>query len=118
MGATVIEKHFTIDRKLPGPDHRASLEPEELKSMIKAIRNVELALSGNGMKEPSNSELKNIVVARKSIMAGRDIKKGEVFSEENLTVKRPGSGISPMLWDEVIGKKARKDFRQDELIEL
>jgi len=116
MGATIIEKHFTLDKTMEGPDHKASLDPEELKSMVKAIRNVELALSGNGIKEPSSSEFKNIIIARKSIVAKQPIKKGDVFTEENLTVKRPGSGISPMLWDDIIGKIAFKDFEEDELI--
>lgn len=118
LGAIVIEKHFTLDRNLPGPDHKASLEPNELKAMIKAIRNIEKAISGNGIKGPSKSELKNIVVARKSIVAARHIHKGVLLSEENLTVKRPGNGISPMLWYETIGKKAIKDFETDDLIEL
>jgi N,N'-diacetyllegionaminate synthase len=118
LGATVIEKHFTLDRNLPGPDHRASLEPHELEQMVKAIRNVELALSGSGKKEPSLSEQKNISIARKSIVAARKISKGEIFSSENLTVKRPGNGISPMKWDEIIGTKADRDFEADELIEV
>jgi N,N'-diacetyllegionaminate synthase len=118
LGATVIEKHFTLDRNLPGPDHRASLEPEELKAMIKSIRNIELAISGNGKKEPSKSEKKNIPVVRKSIVASRRIKKGEILSNENLTAKRPGNGISPMLWDSVIGRTAVRDFDYDELIEI
>jgi len=118
LGAKVIEKHFTLDRSLPGPDHKASLEPDELKAMVKAIRNVEIAISGSGIKEPSPSEIKNKVIARKSIVAKRKIIKGELFSEENLCIKRPGNGISPMLWDEVIGKKAKQDFQEDELIEL
>ncbi len=118
MGATVIEKHFTLDRNLPGPDHRASLEPNELKAMVLAIRNIEKAISGSGVKEPSKSELKNKDVARKSIIASRSINKGEKFNEENLSIKRPGNGINPMLWDDVLGKTAKKDFREDELIEL
>jgi N,N'-diacetyllegionaminate synthase len=118
LGATIIEKHFTLDRNLPGPDHKASLEPDELKAMIKAIRNIEMAISGNGIKEPSKSELKNIVVARKSIIAAKHIQKGELLTEENLTAKRPGNGISPMLWDETIGKMAIRDFETDDLIEL
>jgi N,N'-diacetyllegionaminate synthase len=118
LGATVIEKHFTLDRNLPGPDHKASLEPDELKAMIKAIRNIEKAISGNGIKEPSKSELKNIVVVRKSIVAASQIQKGEFLTVENLTVKRPGNGISPMLWDETMGKKAIKDFEPDDLIEV
>jgi N,N'-diacetyllegionaminate synthase len=118
LGATVIEKHFTLDRNLPGPDHRASLEPDELEHMVSAIRNVELALSGSGRKEPSPSEHKNISVARKSIVAARKISKGEKFSPENLTVKRPGNGVSPMLWDDVIGKDAKQNFEEDELIKI
>ncbi|WP_457622714.1 N-acetylneuraminate synthase [Persephonella sp.] len=117
LGASVIEKHFTVDRDLPGPDHKASLEPDELKAMVRAIRNVEKAL-GDGIKKPSRSEIKNIPVARKSIVAKRDIKKGEIFTEENLTVKRPGTGISPMRWNEIIGKKAPRDFKKDEIIEV
>ncbi len=117
LGATVIEKHFTLDRNMEGPDHRASIEPEELKAMIKAIRNIEKAL-GNGIKKPSPSERKNMSVARKSIVAVKDIKKGEIFTEENITVKRPCMGISPMKWDNVIGKKAIRDFNEDDLIEL
>jgi N,N'-diacetyllegionaminate synthase len=118
LGATVIEKHFTIDRNLPGPDHKASLEYDELKAMVKAIRNIEKAISGNGLKEPSKSEQKNILVARKSIVAAKLIHEGELLTKENLTVKRPGIGISPMLWDEIIGKMAIKDFNPDDLIEL
>lgn len=117
MGATVIEKHFTLDRSLPGPDHIASLEPYELKAMVDAIRNIELAM-GSSVKRVSASEEKNIAVARKSIVALRPIKKGEIFSEANLAVKRPGNGISPMKWDEVIGLNAKRDFDEDELIEL
>ena len=118
LGATVIEKHFTLDRTLPGPDHKASLEPDELKAMVSAIRNIELAVAGDGTKHVSESERKNIAIARKSIVAACDIKAGDVFTEENLTVKRPGSGISPMRWEEVLGQKAKKDFNEDELIEL
>lgn len=118
LGAKVIEKHFTLDRSLPGPDHLASLEPSELKEMVKTIRNIELAISGNGLKEPSESEIKNIEIARKSIVAKSKINKGEVFSELNITTKRPGNGISPMLWNEVIGKIAFKDFNEDDLIVL
>lgn len=118
LGATVIEKHFTLDRTLPGPDHKASLEPDELKAMVSAIRNIEKAVGGDGTKHVSESERKNIAIARKSIVAACDIKAGETFSEENLTVKRPGSGISPMRWEEVIGQRAKKDFNEDELIEL
>lgn len=117
LGATVIEKHFTLDRNLPGPDHRASLEPHELKAMVQAIRNIEKAL-GDGIKRPSPSELKNKPIARKSLVAARPIKAGEPFSEENLMAKRPGTGISPMQWDEVIGRTAPRDFSEDELIEL
>jgi N,N'-diacetyllegionaminate synthase len=115
MGATVIEKHFTLDRNMPGPDHAASLEPEELKAMVTAIRNIEKAMGG-GEKEPSPSETKNISVARKSIVAKMSIKKGELFTEENLTVKRPGTGISPMGWDTVIGKVADSAYEMDDLI--
>jgi len=115
LGATVIEKHFTLDRSMPGPDHKASLEPHELKAMIIAIRNVEKAL-GNGIKRPSPSELKNKPIARKSIVAKKDIKKGEVFTQENITVKRPGTGISPMRWYEVLGTQAQRDYKEDELI--
>jgi N,N'-diacetyllegionaminate synthase len=117
LGATVIEKHFTLDRNMEGPDHKASLEPDELKTMVDSIRHIELAL-GNGMKKPAESEKKNMAVARKSIIASKDIKEGEIFTEENLTVKRPGDGISPMRWFDVIGKKALRDFEEDELIEL
>ena len=115
MGATVIEKHFTLDRNMPGPDHAVSLEPEELKAMVTAIRNIEKAMGG-GEKKPSSSETKNISVARKSIVAKMSIKKGELFTEENLTVKRPGTGISPMRWDTVIGKVASSDYGMDDLI--
>ena len=116
MGAKIIEKHFTIDRNMDGPDHQASLEPHELKAMVTAIRNIEIAL-GNGIKEPSKSELINMKFVRKSIVAKCTIEKGEVFSEDNLTVKRPGNGISPMSWDEIIGKIAKRDYEEDELIE-
>ena len=118
LGATVIEKHFTLDRTLPGPDHKASLEPDELKAMVSAIRNIEKAVGGDGTKHVSESEKKNIAIARKSIVAACDIKAGEVFTEDNLTVKRPGNGVSPMRWEEVIGQKAKRDFNEDELIEL
>lgn len=118
LGATVIEKHFTLDRNMEGPDHKASLEPDELKAMVSAIRNIEKAVSGDGTKHVSESEKKNIAIARKSIVAACDIKSGDIFTEENLTVKRPGSGISPMRWEEVLGQKAKKDFNEDELIEL
>lgn len=117
MGATVIEKHFTLDRGLPGPDHQASLEPQELKAMIAAIRNIEQAL-GDGVKRLTPSEAKNRPVARKSIVASRNIRVGEIFSNENLTTKRPGTGISPMRWDEVLGRRAGRDFMADELITL
>lgn len=117
MGATVIEKHFTLDRTLPGPDHKASLEPEELKTMVSSIRNIELAL-GVGVKQLAPSEAKNILVARKSIVASKDIQVGERFSAENLTVKRPGTGISPMRWDEVIGLTANRNYASDELIQI
>jgi N,N'-diacetyllegionaminate synthase len=117
LGAIVIEKHFTLDRSLPGPDHRASLEPDELKAMVAGIRNIERAL-GDGIKRPSPSELKNKPIARKSLVAAREIKAGELFSPDNLTAKRPGTGISPMKWDEVIGRTAARDFNEDELIEL
>ena len=116
LGATVIEKHFTLDRTLPGPDHRASLEPDELKAMVRAIRNIEKAM-GDGVKNPSPSETKNIPIARKSIVAKKPIKKGERFSENNLTVKRPGSGISPMEWDDYIGKHSGKEYQADDLIQ-
>jgi N,N'-diacetyllegionaminate synthase len=115
MGATAIEKHFTLDKNMEGPDHRASLEPAELKAMVRAIRNIEKAL-GNGIKKPSPSELKNKPVVRKSLVAAKPILKGEVFTEENLTVKRPGTGISPMRWDEMLGKHAQKKYVEDELI--
>ena len=117
MGATVIEKHFTLDRNLPGPDHKASLEPEELKSMVKAIRNIEVAL-GDGIKRLTPSEARNKSVARKSLVASQIIKAGDIFTVENMTTKRPGTGVSPMYWDEVLGKKAQRDFLVDDLIEL
>ncbi len=118
LGATVIEKHFTLDRTLEGPDHRASLEPIELMAMVSAIRNIELAMAGTGEKKPTPSEQKNIVVARRSIVAAVPIAAGETFTEENLTTKRPANGLSPMLWDEVLGKAAKRDFSEDEAIEL
>ena len=117
LGAKVIEKHFTLDKSLPGPDHRASLDPAELTAMVKAVRNIELAL-GDGEKRVAESERPNIEVARKSIVASRPIAAGEIFTEENITVKRPGNGISPMKWDLVIGQRAKKDFPYDSLIEL
>lgn len=116
LGASVIEKHFTLDRKLPGPDHKASLEPDELNSMVTQIRNIEKAL-GDGVKRPMPSELENIDLVRRSIVAKSSIKKGEIFSELNLSVKRPGTGISPMDWDRLIGGKAIRDFDVDELID-
>ena len=116
LGATVIEKHFTLDNNLPGPDHKASLEPHALKAMVEAIRHIELSL-GNGVKEISESERKNIAIARKSIVAATHISAGEIFTEENLTVKRPGGGISPMRWDEIIGTVATRNYLPDEMIE-
>lgn len=117
MGAKVIEKHITLDRNMKGPDHKASIEPDELVNMISGIRNIELAISGSGEKKPSNSERKNISVARKSIVADITIEKGERFSEFNLTTKRPGNGISPMYWDEIIGKIANRRYNADDLID-
>lgn len=117
LGATVIEKHFTLDRTMPGPDHKASLEPAELKAMVHAIRNIEHAL-GSPDKHVTPSEDANIAVARKSIVAARHINKGEVLSDENLCAKRPGTGISPMRWDEVCGQHAIRDFEKDEIIEI
>ena len=118
LGATVIEKHFTLDRNMEGPDHKASLEPDELKAMVSAIRNIEKAVGGDGIKHVSESERKNIAIARKSIVAACDIKAGEIFTEQNLTVKRPGNGISPMRWEEVLGQTASRDFSEEELIEI
>lgn len=115
MGASVIEKHFTLDKTMEGPDHKASLEPSELISMVRAIRNIELAL-GDGIKKPSKSETPNIEVARKSIVAKTDIKKGEKLTEKNITIKRPGNGISPMKWDQILGTTASKDYKEDDLI--
>jgi N,N'-diacetyllegionaminate synthase len=117
LGAVVIEKHFTSDRSLPGPGHKASLEPAELKNMIKAIRNIESA-RGDGVKKMTSSEMSNVSVARKSIVASIDIKEGEIFTEENLTTKRAGIGISPMKWDQIIGKHAQRNYLQNDLIEL
>lgn len=117
LGATVIEKHFTLDRNQPGPDHQASLEPAELAAMVTAIRNIEAAL-GDGIKRPSASESKNIAIARRSLVADRAIRAGEAFSADNVTAKRPGTGISPMRWDDVMGRAAPRDFDADELIEL
>ncbi len=118
LGATVIEKHFTLDRNLPGPDHLASLEPLELKQMVESIRNIETAISGSGIKEPSPSELKNRPVARKSIVAIAPIKSGEVLTIDNIGIKRPGTGISPMKWDEVLGATSNKDYSIDDLINI
>ena len=116
LGATVIEKHFTLDRALPGPDHKASLLPDELAQMVRAVRNIEMAL-GDGIKQPSRSKKKNIPIARKSISASCNIAAGEKFTEDNLTVKRPGTGINPMKWDEIIGKYATKNYSKDDLID-
>jgi len=117
LGACVIEKHFTLDKNMPGPDHKASLEPDELGRMVKNIRNIEIAL-GDGVKRVSESERKNITIARKSIVARRNIQEGEILTEENLAVKRPGTGINPMQWMEVLGTRAVRDFKEDELIEI
>jgi len=117
LGASVIEKHFTLDRSLPGPDHKASLEPHEFRSMTQAIRNVEVAL-GDGVKRLSSSEAKNRVIVRKSIVAATDIREGQIFQESNLTTKRPGTGVSPMRWDEVIGRVAKREFKANEQIEI
>jgi len=115
LGATVIEKHFTLDKTMQGPDHKASLEPDELKAMVKAVRNIEIAL-GSSIKKPSPSEIPNMKVARKSLVAKCSIKKGELFSEENITVKRAGGGISPMRWDEILGSVASKDYEMDAVL--
>jgi N,N'-diacetyllegionaminate synthase len=117
LGATIIEKHFTLDRSLPGPDHAASLEPQELAALVRAVRNIEQAL-GDGIKRPAPSELGNRAVARQSLVAARAIRAGETFSAANVTVKRPGGGLSPMRWDEVLGRTARRDFAADEPLEL
>lgn len=117
LGATVIEKHFTLSRNMSGPDHRASLEPDELKSMVESIRNTQKAM-GDGIKTPKDSEMLNISIARKSIVAKKQIRKGDIFTVENLTTKRPGDGMSPMRWNEVIGTKAIRDFNEDEMIEI
>lgn len=117
LGASMIEKHFTLDRNMEGPDHKASLEPYELKNMVKFIRNIEKSF-GNGVKKPSQSEIKNKSVIRRSIVAARDIKRGEIFTGGNITVKRPGVGLNPMRWDEIVGQKAKRDFEEDELIEI
>lgn len=115
LGASIVEKHFTIDKNLPGPDHKASLDSEELKELVSRIREIEIAL-GSGIKVPTESESRNIEVVRKSIVAKCDISMGQVFTDDNITTKRAGKGLSPMLWDDVIGRKAVKDFRKDELI--
>lgn len=115
LGASVIEKHFTLDKTMEGPDHKASLEPDELKAMVSAIRNIELAL-GSSIKQPSPSEAKNKPIARKSLVAKTDIKQGEIFTEQNLAIKRPGTGISPMRWDEILGTAAQRDYKEDEVI--
>jgi len=117
LGATVIEKHITLDKNMKGPDHKSSLDPREFKEMVMAIRNIEVAL-GDGVKRASLSELKNKNIARKSIVAANDIKRGEIFSERNITVKRPGCGVNPMKWYSVIGEVAKRDFKEDEAIEL
>jgi len=117
MGATIIEKHFTLDRGMDGPDHAASLEPNELKQMVDSIRNIEKAM-GDGQKKPSKSEDANLGVARKSIVASKNIKAGEKFTEENIAVKRPGTGLCPMRWDELLGLEAKKDFQADELVSI
>jgi N,N'-diacetyllegionaminate synthase len=116
MGAILIEKHFTLDRSMKGPDHKASLEPDELKKMVDGIRNIEMAM-GNGIKKPSPSEIKNKISARKSIVASKPIQTGEFFTPENLTIKRPGNGITPMFWNQIIGLKSKKDYQPDDLIE-
>lgn len=117
LGATVIEKHITLDKSMSGPDHRASLEPDELKNMVYAIRNIELGM-GSFIKKPTESEIKNLYIARKSIVASRTILEGEILSSNNLTTKRPGNGMTPMLWDKVIGKKANKNYQVDECIDI
>ena len=116
LGATVIEKHFTLDRKMDGPDHKASLEPEELRTLVRSVRHVEAAL-GTGVKTPTESEKKNLPIARKSIVASKAIRKGEVFTENNLTTKRPGTGISPMRWPDIIGRISSRDYDEEDLIE-
>jgi len=115
MGATIIEKHFTIDKTMDGPDHKSSIEPHELKAMVSSIRNIEKAL-GSSIKKPSRSEKPNIIMARKSIVARKSIKKGELFTEKNITIKRPGIGISPMKWDTILGKVAERDYQIDDLL--
>ncbi len=116
LGATVVEKHFTLDRSMEGPDHKASLGPEELKAMVRAIRNVEIGL-GDGLKKRTDSEKKNLAIARKSIVAKHDIKRGDIFTEDNITVKRPGTGVSPMKWYELIGKISNQDYKEDEVLD-
>ena len=115
LGAKIIEKHFTLDRRMAGPDHKASLEPQELSKMVNCIRNIEKAMGGR-IKKPSPSEITNIAIVRKSIVASRDIEKGELFTEQNITTKRPSTGINPMKWDNVINKKAKKTFKKDQPI--
>ena len=117
LGATVIEKHFTLDKEMNGPDHRSSLSPNQLKHMVRSVRNIEQAL-GDGIKKPSPSETKNINIARRSLVASVDILKGQQFTVDNVTAKRPGSGISPMLFDSIIGRFSRYDIKKDELIVL
>ena len=117
LGATVIEKHFTLDNNMIGPDHKASLQPDELKKMVESIRNIELSL-GDGRKVVANSEKENMSIARKSIVAKKSIRKGQLLSEENITVKRPGDGISPMKWFDILGTVAIRDFEEDELIQI
>ena len=116
-GATIIEKHFTLDKSMKGPDHKASLEPSELRQMVSAIRNVEAAISGDGIKRPSQSEIKNINIVRKSIVSKCTIHRGEVFTNDNITTKRPATGLSPMLWDSIIGKRATRDYSEDDMID-
>ena len=115
LGGKVIEKHFTLNRNMEGPDHSASLEPDELKAMVKAIRNIDRAI-GDGVKAPSQSEIRNRGIVRKSIVANCKIRKSEIFTEQNLIIKRPGTGISPMKWDEMIGNKSDKEYQKDDLI--
>ena len=115
MGATIVEKHFTLDKTMDGPDHKSSISPEELKAMVSSIRNIEKAL-GSSIKKPSRSEKPNITMARKSIVASKSIKKGELFTEKNITIKRPGTGISPMKWDSILGKVAERDYQLDDLL--
>jgi N-acetylneuraminate synthase len=117
MGASIIEKHFTLDKNMSGPDHKASLEPNELKQMIKAIRNINIAM-GSGIKKLTESEKENLFIARKSIVAEKRIKKGEILTENNISIKRPGNGISPTRWFEILGKVAIRDFEKDEMIEI